>query len=209
MHPTPADLERQWADLGGAHAAPSWASAGADLLARYDEPWRGYHNRQHIAEALAALRLLGGGLPEQVAIWFHDAVYGLAPGADERASADLAVEVLSGLGMPRSVTAQVRRLVLVTEHHRPAVGDMPGAYVSDADMAILAADELRYDESVRGIRLEYSHLDDAEFNTGRIAVLEGFLAMPVIYHTPLGRDRWEERARANIARELAGRRSLG
>lgn len=200
-------LERRWADLGGAAASPDWAAAGARLIAHYDQPWRGYHNRRHIEEALDAVQLLGGGLAEQVAIWFHDAVYGLGAGADERASADLADAELRSLGLARSMVAQVVRLVLVTEHHSPTPGDIPGAQVSDADMAILAAAPERYDESVAGIRREYRQFDDAQFTAGRIAVLEGFLQRPALFHTPHGRRHWERPARANIARELAARRS--
>lgn len=201
------ELQRRWATLGGPSASEAWRQAGDELLSRWAEPWRGYHNQQHLTESLDALDLLGAGLAERVAIWFHDAIYGLGPGADELASADLAVDTLAGLGVAASIRAEVRRLVLVTEQHSPGPGDLPGARVSDADMAILASSSERYADSVRGIRAEYSQFDDAQFNFGRIAVLEAFLAHPQLFHTQHGLTHWEQPARRNITTELAARRT--
>ncbi|HET9127702.1 MAG TPA: metal-dependent phosphohydrolase [Propionibacteriaceae bacterium] len=180
-----------------------------ELVSRWGADDRHYHDLRHLAEALAALDTLGGRPLERLALWFHDAVYGLGPGADERASAQLAVDRLPEHGLPQPDVDEVRRLVLVTEHHSPAPGDLPAARVSDADMAILASDPGRYADSVRGIRAEYAHYDDEAFRRGRVAVLRDFLARDRIFHTPTGLDRWERPARRNIADELRWRDVAG
>ena len=83
-------------DLGGAGEV-----AGRDLLARYAEPHRRYHDRRHLTEVLTAVDVLGrhAARPDVVrlAAWFHDAVYDpqAPPGANEESSAQLAVDVLS------------------------------------------------------------------------------------------------------------------
>jgi predicted metal-dependent HD superfamily phosphohydrolase len=41
---------------------------------------------------------------------------------------------------------------------------------------------------------------------GRAAVLDGLLALPRLFHTPALRERWEDIARSNLTRELAGLR---
>ena len=176
-----------------------------ELVARWGGDDRHYHDLRHLAESLAALDSLQGRPLEGLALWFHDAVYGLGAGADERASAQLAGDRLLAQGVPEPDVAEVVRLVLVTEHHSPGVDDPSGARVSDADMAILGADPARYAESVRGIRAEYARYDDETFRRGRMAVLRDFLARDRIFHTPTGLQRWERRARLNIAEELRSR----
>ena len=95
------------------------------------------------------------------------------------------------------------RLVEVTIDHAPAPGDLRGAYLSDADLAILGTARGRYDVYARDVRVEYAHLDDAVFAQGRTAVLQGLLAAPSLFTGDSARDAWEVRARANMAAELA------
>jgi predicted metal-dependent HD superfamily phosphohydrolase len=100
--------------------------------------------------------------------------------------------------------AEVARLVRLTHDHRPEADDEAGQVLCDADLAILAADRERYDEYVHDVRREYAHLDDQTFRTGRAAVLRALLDKPTLFHTAFARDAWEDTARANIERELAG-----
>ena len=46
-------------------------------------------------------------------------------------------------------------------------------------------------------------LDDKQWRTGRGAVLRRLLDRQPMYNTEAGRSRWERRARANMAAELA------
>ena len=198
------ELTNRWSAL-----VPDAAPVFDDLVSRWGAPERHYHDLRHLAEALSALDLLGGGPLEHLALWFHDAVYGLGPGRDERASAELARDRLEVAGAPDADVDEVVRLVLVTEHHSPRSDDAAGARVSDADMAILGSGAERYADSVRGIRAEYARYDDETFRLGRMAVLRDFLARDRIFLTPTGYDRWEVRARHNIAEELRRREALG
>ena len=139
------DLLAPWTQALG--TAPAVRAAGRDVLARYGQAHRRYHDRVHLAEVLAALRTLAtpGPLPVPVvcAAYWHDAVYDGAAD-DEQRSADLAARVLTGLGTPPHVVDEVVRLVLLTVTHDPAPDDGPGALLCDADLAVLAADEDRY-----------------------------------------------------------------
>jgi len=198
-----SDLPRHW---------PSRLSTRTDLrdrlLAAYSARHRRYHDTRHLAEVLGHLEaLLGQAGPGEVdrdcvvlAGWYHDAVYDGRPDDEER-SALLAEESLTAVGQPAPLVAEVARLVRLTRDHRPSPDDLAGQILCDADLAILAAARERYDEYVRDVRAEYAHLDDEAFRTGRAAVLRRLLQGPV-FHTPLARGAWEERGRANLAREL-------
>lgn len=187
---------------------PGARELGAQLVASYAHPDRGYHDSRHLAEVLARLRELSAQGEEfdlmavVLAAWFHDSVYDGQPDAEKR-SAAWAAEALPLVVEP-AVVDEVVRLVLLTEHHRPADDDPNGCALSDADLAILAAPAERYAEYVAAVRREYAHVSDADFASGRAAVLRELAAKPHLFHTAHARSSWEDDARANVERELAG-----
>lgn len=182
-------------------------SVAADLLQRWAEPHRRYHGTTHLVYGLHALELLEARPLERVAFWFHDAAHSNSTPVDELVSAALAGVRLAGV-LPPSEVVEVQRLVLLTTAHRPAPGDDAGARLCDADLSGLAAPWELYRENSAAIRAEFGHLDDGQWRQGRGDFLERFLARETIYHTALGRTRWEPTARANLRRELGGYRRL-
>ena len=56
---------------------------------------------------------------------------------------------------------------------------------------------------MRSVRREYAHVDDADWQLGRSAVLRGLLDRPHLYAPALELHGWDNRARANMAAELA------
>ena len=170
------------------------------LLAAWDRD--GYHDLLHLTEVLDRLdRLAGAGArfdatAVALAAWFHDAVYDGAADDEER-SAQWAERAL-----PAAYADEVARLVRMTAHHRPAEDDPAGCALSDADLGILASTRQRYAAYVAGVRADFAHVGDEDFRAGRAAVLADLAAKPSLFHTPQGRELWEEPARANLAREL-------
>lgn len=199
-------------DLGGLGVGIEAAEAlTEELLARWSEPHRSYHDTTHLLEVLDALDELDipGGTPEdevvaRLAAWFHDAVYdahATRGDSGEAASADLAGERLTALGVPGSIVDRVRHLVLETVTHE--VGDDPAAATfHDADLWILAADQARFDAYCEAVRQEYAHVDDDRYAAGRAGVLGPFLSRGSIYLTRHAREAWEAPARANLRREI-------
>ncbi len=190
----------------------AWPLAGARelgdrLMAAYAHPERRYHDTRHLAEVLGRVHELSAhGAPFDrmavvLAAWFHDGVYDGRPDA-ERRSAAWAAEALPPLVAPE-VVAEVVRLVLLTERHRPARGDDNGGALCDADLAILGAGPDRYAEYASAVREEYAEVPDDRFRKGRAAVLRDLLAKPHLFHTAYARDTWEPAARANVESELA------
>jgi len=198
------ELNRYWPSLVGAQTG-----VRDRLTARYDEPHRRYHNRRHLAEVFARIDLILADEPDiavnrdavLLAAWFHDAVYD-RDGDNEERSAALAERELGGAGVGRPLIDEVRRLVLLTTTHRVARDDLSGQVLCDADLGILAADEERYGEYTREVRREYQHVSDEDFRSGRARILRDLLEAPTLFNTTFAKQDWENRARANIAREL-------
>lgn len=177
------------------------------LLAAWDRD--GYHDLLHLTEVLDRLDELadaddladvGGPLDRttvSLAAWFHDAVYDGGPDDEERSAR------WAERSLPDPLATEVARLVRMTIEHRPDDTDPAGCALSDADLAILAAPVERYDAYVAGVRADFAHVGDDDFRAGRRAVLEDLAARPSLFRTSRARDLWEERARANLARELA------
>lgn len=181
------------------------------LLARHREKHRRYHTATHVAWVIRHVDELADDRPVDhldeiiAAAFYHDAVYEPSYPANERASARLARRDLASLGWADDAVDRVGSMIEATEHTTPAVQSVGDdtAVLLDADLAILGADPAAYAAYVNGVRAEYRHVDDDEWAEGRAAVLEGLLHRPTIYRTAAGRDRWEDRARANLTAELA------
>ncbi|MGZ4596386.1 MAG: HD domain-containing protein [Actinomycetes bacterium] len=183
------------------------AGAGANLLVRYASPDRAYHDLTHLDEVLRHVDELAGVAQDadavRLAAWFHDAVYDPEAADNEEQSAQLAESVLADLRVADARIAEVARLVRVTATHEVAPDDLDGAVLCDADLAILAADPGRYAQYVAGVRREYAHVSDADFASGRAAVLRALLAHETLFRLPTARAEWEDVARANVTAELA------
>ena len=187
----PADLDARWPLDDQVHLRD-------ELRTAYSSDSRGYHDTRHLAEVLDRLDDLGcDSVVVRLAAWFHDAVYDAAPGDEERSA------LWAERALPSELAGEVARLVRVTAAHDPAVDDLAGQQLCDADLAILAASSERYAEYTRDVRKEYAEVPDADFAAGRAAILADLLARPTLFHTDLARSLWEEPARANLAAELA------
>ncbi|MDF3044394.1 MAG: metal-dependent phosphohydrolase [Ornithinibacter sp.] len=188
---------------------------GRDLLRRWREPHRRYHDATHLLEVLSAVDTLcarEGVAPQDravaaLAVWFHDAVYAVrTPRTNEAESAALAAEALALLGADAATTERVTDLVLSTATHELRSGtaqDITADVVHDADLWVLGAPVSRFDEYCRQVREEYADVPAGEYASARSAVLRPFLVRPHVYRTTHGRRSWETAARENLARELS------
>ena len=174
-----------------------------DLLARWSETHRKHHTVTHLHEMLDAIgQLADAGVvfdreAVELAAWFHDAIYEIGRDDNEDRSAELARELLTS-----TVRDEVARLVLVTKTHKVIDGDVNGAVLSDADLSVLGSSPLRYRAYADAVRDEYADIPNDVFRTARAQVLSSLLEGQ-LFHTSVGRARWEERARGNIAEEIA------
>ncbi|MFV0297846.1 MAG: hypothetical protein ACK5JT_17205 [Hyphomicrobiaceae bacterium] len=203
----------RWLELVIPPAQPTNAAATFDqLVAAYGEDGRHYHDLRHVAALLDLAAGEAGALrdPRSVglAIFFHDAVYDVSRKDNEAASAALAQMTMRALGFSLDEAIRVGRLIEATAHLGPSVpGDMADdpdlARLLDFDLAILAADAATYDAYAADVRREYACYPDAQFNAGRIKVLEAFLAAPRLFRVAVHHKAWDRAARSNLCRELA------
>lgn len=196
---SPMDLRRAWNDT-----LPGADRLGADLLRRWSEPQRAYHDVEHLADVLTALDALVDPVPRPIrlAAWFHDAVYDPQRTDNEERSAELAAVTLPDAGIDPADVAEAARLVRLTATHDPTPDDANGRLLCDADLAILGSSPARYARYREDVRREYSHVPEPEFRIGRSRIVRGFLERPEIYRTAAGRDRWELAARRNLRAEI-------
>jgi len=177
-----------------------------DVVARYSEPHRRYHNLVHVrAVARDAVTLVSLTEREKaeliLAACAHDVVYDAVPGTDEQRSADWARGWLERSNL-EAVADRVSDLVLATIKHAADPADAVACALLDADLAILGSPVEAYDAYVTAVRQEYAAVADDAWRTGRSRVLSGLLERDRLFLTAAGRDRWETAARRNLAREL-------
>lgn len=210
-------LQNEWLKLGraldfsskGESREAKWKVLGADLLSRWHEPHRHYHDAQHLEDVLLALDMLkvsGSRIePETLlAVWFHDAIYQTRPGADEHESAKYSDYALRDLGFGKPLREIVYDSVMATDPARSYDGqDSRVLQLLDADIWVFASRAERYSQYAKDVRAEYAHVSEADFRFGRSAVLTRFLEKPALYKTPHAQKNWELAARKNVATELA------
>lgn len=201
------DLRSHWPKILDAHL-----DLRERLVAAYDEPHRSYHDLRHLDEVLERIQVLveaaGDSLRQHIdldavllAAWFHDAVYD-GNRDDEDRSAALVERELGAVSVDGDLVTEVARLVRLTATHEVAEGDLAGELLCDADLGILAADQERYQEYAAAVRVEYQHIGDEDFRTGRTEVLRRLLEAPTLFSTAYAKRHWEPAARANVKREM-------
>ncbi|WP_395294805.1 hypothetical protein ACF9IK_15575 [Kitasatospora hibisci] len=201
------DLLADWTGLlrrCGASVDPE--PYGRELLRRWAEPQRRYHTTDHLRAVLDHVDALAAHAADpdtvRLAAWFHDAVYRPDRSENEERSAALAARALAEAGLPAERVAEVVRLVRLTVTHRPEPGDRDGEVLCDADLAVLGGTPEAYAGYAAAVRAEYGFVPEPDFRAGRAAVLRQLLALPALYRTSAAHERFDARARANLATEL-------
>jgi predicted metal-dependent HD superfamily phosphohydrolase len=156
----------------------------ADLVQRYSEPHRAYHNLHHIRHVLETINQLADetinpDIPKapdivRLAGWFHDVIYDPRAKDNEERSAAHAEDALRRLGIAEDMIRRVGELILLTKKH--TAEDADGHVLVDADLAILGAPEEEYRRYAAAIREEYAWVPEEDYRKGRRQVLGGFLS---------------------------------
>ena len=205
----PQDANNRWLapwTALGVPRSPRLEALHAEVLARYREPQRHYHTVQHLDECFerwAEIRAHAEHPAEvELALWFHDAIYDTHRSDNEALSAALALGTALGLGVAEESAQRMSDLILCTRHAVEPQGADAEALI-DVDLSILGATPQRFDEYELQVRQEYGWVPEETFRQRRAEILEQFLARRHIYSTEIFRERYEPRARANLARSLA------
>jgi predicted metal-dependent HD superfamily phosphohydrolase len=174
------------------------------LVQHYSEPFRVYHNLEHITVLFQLASAHGVRLTtaQQIAIWYHDAIYFASNSIEnELRSAELMKDTLSqNSWISESTIDRAYNIILATKGHQS--DDHETQTVLDLDLAGLGFDFDTYLFASHKVRAEFNHLSEEQWIKGRQVFLKSMLARDHIYYTPWGRDYYEKSARRNIEAEL-------
>ncbi len=182
-----------------------------DAMERYSEPWRRHHVVDHMCDVIGFLLENVDELDNpRRTLWAaidHDIVYvpeaSLAPGANERRSAQLNQQRLDGL-LPTEEVDSSGAYIIATADHSWDGQDMDLAYLLDADLKILGAPEDEFDKFDDNIWEEYKEIVDLDtYNTNREGILRGFYDKKRLFITDAAHKQFEDQAKANLERRLS------
>ena len=147
-----------------------------ELIERYNEKHRYYHNMWHINDMLNLSTICH---PANVGainlmIWYHDAIYDPTRTDNEERSAELATEHLKDKLDPNDVEYITTGILLTKHTFSSRFLSFDLAILIDCDLYILSHDWY-YKMYARNIRKEYSYLTDGQYIKGRIDFLEKML----------------------------------
>ncbi|MWB96160.1 hypothetical protein GON26_17495 [Flavobacterium sp. GA093] len=175
-----------------------------DLEKAYSKKSRHYHNLTHIQDMISSYDKYADQLqfPVEVlyAIFYHDYIYSSSRKDNELKSAEFAVKIL-----PKETTLNselVFDMICATQlHQHNAIEDIN--WLIDFDLKILARDWDGYKTYFEQIRKEYRIYPDFLYKPGRAKALKHFLENEFIFQTDQFRNLYEEKARANIEKEIS------
>ncbi|MDO5726335.1 MAG: hypothetical protein Q4Q03_00245 [Bowdeniella nasicola] len=208
----PAAFCRSIKAVGGQADKATVHEVAADLIARWQEPQRYFHNLTHLIDILQRVDTLAAEThhPDcvRLAAWYHGAIfdtsnirhYKQAAGKDETGSADLARTQLTNLAVPAAEVSRICDIITTLAGHSCS-DNIDAQALCDADLGSLAVEPQKYRTYRENVRREYEHVPLLDYLEARTAIIERFLARPHIFTTPMA-TQWEDAARENLAAEL-------
>ncbi|MFC4476878.1 hypothetical protein [Flavobacterium chungangensis] len=174
-----------------------------DLEKEYSKKSRHYHNLTHLKEMIASFEIYRDKLqnPDEVlfSIFYHDFVYSASKKDNELKSAEFALAVLSEkVDLNKQLVFDA--ICATQQHQYNAIEDIN--WLIDFDLKILAKDWDDYKIYFEQIRKEYRIYPDFLYKPGRAKALKHFLENEFIFQTDAFRSLYEEKARANIEKEI-------
>ncbi|SFC94247.1 HD domain-containing protein [Flavobacterium phragmitis] len=186
-----------------------------DLEKAYSKKSRHYHNLTHLKEMIESFETYRDKLenPNEIlfSIFYHDFVYSASKKDNELKSAEYAVSIFTDVKpdsfqKPVGFTKPNKQLIFdaicaTQQHQHNAIGDIN--WLIDFDLKILAKDWDDYKIYFEQIRKEYRIYPDFLYKPGRAKALKHFLENEFIFQTDEFRSLYEEKARANIEKEIS------
>lgn len=181
------------------------------LVNAYREPQRRYHTLAHIEHCLGMFdqckSLARNPNALEIAVWFHDVIFEPGRRDNETLSAELYQDLSAGIHEPE-MRQLVDRLIMATLHDGTSLDDSDASYMVDIDLSGfgLSWDEFLLDS--QHLREENSHLSDAAYYRNQGDFQSGLLARPNFFYSNFFYQRYEQQARANLARYFEQIRKL-
>jgi len=185
----------------------------SDLISRYKEKSRKYHNLKHILDCLLELEEICNWdhafykqfmdvEAVEIGIWYHDAVYNTKAKDNEEKSAELWQLVGEVFGIQDKFITKVSGLILATKHESNLQLNFDAQVLCDIDLSILGKPPNIFNRYEEQIRKEYELVTEEKFVAGRKAILESFLNRSSIYQTEFFKRKYEYQAQENLKRSI-------
>jgi pantetheine-phosphate adenylyltransferase len=145
-----------------------------EVVDRYDESHRHYHNFIHLQEVLAELETKNMADDNELflAAVYHDAIYDSKKTDNEEQSALLFKIDAQKANYNEEKITEVVQYILGTKHHQPS--NEKSKLLIDADLAIFNASASRLLAYEKQIFKEYQHVDFLIYREKRIEILNKF-----------------------------------
>ena len=179
------------------------------IMMRYSEGWRFYHNLDHIADGIKQLSAVRHLIEDPICIYFawlcHDIIYIPGCGDNELRSADLAVQLGHECGIDKDRLAVIYQMIRATKGHQipenftGSTSDL--GFMLDVDLSGLADEYPQYLKVGQKLCRE-AGITAQEFASGNAKFSSMLLGRPAIYKTPPF-ARLENRARRNLKKAVA------
>jgi len=204
--------KKHWRLLEGTHKPSAWEA----LASGYGDSRRAYHAWGHIIELLENFDAFSAlaAKPQLVAtaIFWHDVVY-ITQNSDGSRRSDYenvrdSAELFRRYTLLNQADADaVHELIMATADHVHAeakqphypgfVGDLE--LFMDLDLSPLAAPWEKFAANLEKIRFEYAWASEAEFYSGQLRMLEGFVKDDArLFRRAETRKKWLKAAMANL-----------
>ncbi len=211
-----SDFSKAWSLIhSGVSPKVSYSIVLEDLLDRYLQKGRYYHNITHILDCLNELERttdyyfnndsLGVIIQYFLALWFHDAVYDSHQNNNEQLSAHLFIKYAKESGIPEVHITSIISLIRATRNHETT--SVSENLIIDIDLSILGKDWETFCEYDNNIAKEYAWVSKDIYIEKRLKVLEKFLLKDRIFKTPYFFQKYEKTARENIKRLIGYKKS--
>lgn len=179
-----------------------------NIVSRYGEDHRAYHNLTHITQSLRMFdqvrHLAEDPLAVEMAIWYHDIKYDPQRNDNEAGSAKFARAAARKMGLDdefgETVADLIENATLSGTHWTPDTW-----LLRDIDFSILGQQPQIYKRYAQGIREEYGYVEDQAYHEGRTKVLQAILgSKPLgrIFMNGYFRDNFEIAAKTNVQAEI-------
>lgn len=202
-------------------AVPLSDGCKSALLAQMSASDRLYHGTDHLALLFERHMRFApeGGLDGAIetrmiasAIAFHDCIYDSGRCDNEERSAQAWLQASGDLDAGERTW--VADTIRATGDHlsygqcagavaTPASPEALRLWMLDLDLTPFGEAPELFDRNAQLLRAEAPQMNDADFETARLHLLQRFAAAPVIYRTKAIADRFDEPARLNLARHLS------
>ena len=186
------------------------------LSARMSDPAIRYHTPFHICSMFQfyqeKIMPLNGNVPflslaQQLAIWFHDAIYVVKSGSprNERNSVKFMESLLDNV-IDEGILWEAGKIIEATSYHfddNPAIL-VDANLILDIDLCNFAFDFENYQRTSLCVRKEYPEVSDEAFEARRKDILRALIKKGSLYRTDLFKEHFEQKAQENIQKTLAG-----